>query len=362
MDLLAKAKSMRTETKDMEEAIEEVKKKPKQEKKKPKINRVSLSVKKKTPIVKYPDGSEEKIPVDTASEVIEEIIDNATVKLKKLTEKVKVKFSKKPKPAKKPSGTSKIIGLVGEHGTGKTFSAASFGKNGRVLYFDSERKAHIVINENFPDYEIDVISFRQVDGKGRIAKLKTVKYFEQMTPEWRKLLASGDYDVCVIDNVDVLRPYAKYEWLRRNPKRSKPQSYEWGDIEEIVQDLLYPFINDCRDYDVILILCFGTKDAYLNDVIIGTGENMKQWLLGELDVEIWLDRDYQKYCIKHPSKPYWQYRDEGEFLVDYIFDKDFINEHAEFKTYNDFKEESLMSDVRKNQVKQARKNSKIQLK
>ena len=39
MDLLAKAKSMRTETKDMEEAIEEVKKKKKQEKKKPKINR-----------------------------------------------------------------------------------------------------------------------------------------------------------------------------------------------------------------------------------------------------------------------------------------------------------------------------------
>ncbi|KKL04100.1 hypothetical protein LCGC14_2619420, partial [marine sediment metagenome] len=164
MDLLAKAKSMRTETKDMEEAIEEVKKKPKQEKKKPKINRVSLSVKKKTPIVKYPDGSEEKIPVEESDR--HGVFKNPEKKQKpKVKSKVGVsKKSKDIKPTIKPSGISKIIGLVGEHGTGKTFTAATFGKNAPVLYLDSEKKAHIVINENFPDYDIEIIPFRQVDG------------------------------------------------------------------------------------------------------------------------------------------------------------------------------------------------------
>lgn len=357
VNLLQKAMKKATEDlpeeeiNDMQDAIDEAvkpkkKTKPKiKTKTKPKISKVSLEVKKKV----KDDFPDEKMPSK-----------------KDLAKKTKTKVSVAKKgglpTTKAPTGNAKIIGLVGEHGTGKTRSAASFGKYGRVLYLDSERKAHIVINENFPDYEIDIISFRQVDGKGRVAKLKTVKYFETKTPEWREMLASKKYKVCVIDNIDMFRPYSKYEWLRRNPKRTKPQSYEWGDIEEIVQDLLYPFINDCRDYDITLILCFGVKDSYLNDVVVGTGENMKQWLLGELDAEFWLDRDYQKYCIKHPSVPYWQYRDEGEFLVDYVFDKDFIMENAEFKTYNDFKEETLMSDVRKKQVKQARKASKIQLK
>ncbi len=277
--------------------------------------------------------------------------------------KVKVSQSGKPKTKtqKKPkvSVDSRIIGFIGKQGTGKTYSAMSFGKFGNVMYLDSESKAQIIKEAHFSEYNIDIRPFRQVDAQYRLNKLATVQYFEKNTPLWIKELKTGAFKVVVIDNCDIFRPYAKYEWLRRNPKRVKPQTYEWGEIEEIVQDFIYPYINLCRSEGLILILCFGIKDLYLNDTVIGTSENAKQWILGELDVEMWLEWDYKRFCLKHPYKPFWEYRDQDEFPADYLLNSDFIDEYVIFKEYQQFKEETLVSEGKKQDIKRSRKSLAI---
>jgi len=297
--------------------------------------------------------------------------------------KIKTKPKSKPKIALKPkamvskqkplvskttnisspqpiSANSRIIGLVGKQGTGKTYTAMSFAKKyGKALYLDGESKAQIIKDSKYPNSDIDIRSFRQVDKRYRLNKLATVQYFEKKIPFWIKELETGDYEVCVIDNCDIFRPYAKFEWLRRNPKRIKPQSFEWGEIEEIVQDLIYPFINLCRVKGIILILCYGIKDLYQKDTIVGTTEDAKQWILGEMDVEVWLEWDYKRYFLKHPYKPFWEYRDEGEFPADYFFDPEFIDENAKFKDYQQFKEETLISNETQKEIKKARKGIAI---
>ena len=264
-----------------------------------------------------------------------------------------IKKSKKKK--KIDSKRSIIIGFIGQQGSGKTTHSASFGKYGKVLYLDSEQKAHGIIDEHFSEYDIDIISFRKKDARGRLDRLATARQFEGKTPEWKKMLESGDYAVCVIDKCSVFRPYCKYEWLRRNEGRTKPQSYEWGEIEEIVQDLLYPFITTCRDNNIILILTYDVKDLYLNNVVIGTEEDAKKWILGEMDYEFWLDLDYEVYCLKHKVKPYWLFKSEDLYISDYIFDNEFIRTEVEFMTYQDFKENTLLSPIRRLEKKE-RKN------
>ena len=263
------------------------------------------------------------------------------------------KIDDKLMTTKKISKDGKIIIIVGKQGTGKSYNSQTFGALGKTLILDSESKSHVVYEEHFSAYDIEIISFRQTDNNYRLAKLKTVNAFAQNIPQWIKKLETGKYKVCIIENCSIFRPYAKFEWLKRNPKRIKPQSYEWGEIEEIVQDLLYPFINLCREKGIILILCYGTKDLYLNEVVIGTTEDAKQWILGESDYELWLEWDYKVYCLKHPYKPFWEYRAEGEQMSNYLFDNNFIDNEVTFKEYNQFKDDVLTSETSKKNQKKA---------
>lgn len=293
---------------------------------------------------------------------------------KKKEKKPKKKVKKKQKPK-----NSSIIGLFGRQGSGKTYSGASFIRNHKkMLYLDSQYKAHKTFDYAFPEVnythidldkhkhkpiknyntDIVIISYRRTDNINNTDKLKTIQTLKKKLPKLINLLKGGSFDVCVMDRLDSLRYYSKYEWLRQNPKRTKPRSYEWGEIEEIVQNILFPFINTCRKRNIDLILCYGIKDKYLKGEIVGSQEDAKAWLLGELDVEIWLSLDYWKYFIKHPIKPFWEYRDEDEYLSDYLFDKKFIKNNVDFKEFQDFKEERLMSSSERQKKKQ--RQSKLQ--
>lgn len=293
--------------------------------------------------------------------------------LKKISKTSKPKVEKKPKKTvvgtkksaskiKKKSvdkRNSKIIGMFGIQGTGKTKRALDSNSFGKILFLDSENKAHIIINEHYSDIDINLFSFRVNDNRGRISKLQTIKNFEKNTPKWIEMLKSGKYAVCIIDKCSLFRPYAKYEWLRRNPKRIRPLPTDWGEIEEIVQDLLYPFITFCRELNIHLIFTYDVKDHYIRDEVVGTIEDAKLWVLGELDVELWFERDYKVYCLKHPYKPFWQYRDQDENLFEYLFDREHINSEVVFKEYQQFKEETLTSEVFRKERKRARKQAKI---
>jgi hypothetical protein len=93
-------------------------------------------------------------------------------------------------------------------------------------------------------------------------------------------------------------------------------------------------------------------------------ENAHDLILGLSDYELWLEWDYQVYCIKNPIKQFWTTRDENVNVTDYLFNIDFIlngaevkdtkgqqSIKAEFKTYEDFNEDSRMSTREKKAAK-----------
>jgi len=263
--------------------------------------------------------------------------------------------------------SGKIIGLFGKQGTGKTKRAMDFFTKGKLFFLDSENKAKIIYDEKFTKgkYKADITisSFRVLDKNMRIDKYKTVENFLKNIPNWVNQLKKPDnkYRVVVIDNIAIFRPYSIKIWLHTYPKRTKPQPYEYGEVEEYVQYCLYPFINLCREgYIDYLIFCCGIKDKYLKDTIIGTEENSKQWLLGEIDYEFWLEWDYKVYCLKHPIRPFFEFSD---FDINFstIFDTEELIDEAEMKQYQQFKEEILTSDSKRAELKKERKQALTKL-
>ena len=313
----------------------------------------------------------EKVKNKKNEDIIKKV-DSPSMKLSISKRKKKVGTSAKPTSAtntqkkpkgKSPSSSAKIIGLFGMQGTGKTKRAMDFGRLGKVLYLDLENKAYIIYEEHYQDkgYDIKIENLRRTDRLGHLDSYAMIQDLIEVSPKIINKIEKRIYRTIVLDNLSLLLDGAKEKYFRETAK-PKPHPFFWGDVQLILQDILFPFINKCRENNVILILNYGIKDKYLNETLIGTEEDAKQWLLGELDVEMWLERDYQVYCLKHPYKPYWSYRDEDMDFSEYILDKEFINKNVEFKEYQEFKEETLISDTKKLERKVRRKKLSDKLK
>jgi len=284
------------------------------------------------------------------------------------------KESKKTSKSKNPTiEVHGIIGLFGMQGTGKTYRSLCFNRLGKVLYLDGENKAYEVFNTRFQDWDYGmampdkkisnekanthIYVFQVLKPNYMPDYLKSIEYFMKRTPFWIKQIESGKFKTVVIDNCVIFKEFGKAMWFKQNPNRKKIQQFEYGDVEDYIRQCLFPFINACKEHKVNLILCYGISDWYIKDEIIGTKEDAKQWLLGLLSYELWLERDYKVYCLKHPYKPFWAYQDEDQNLAEYLFDSEFIEENVEFKEYIQFKEETLVSEQqrRANKKKKAEK-------
>lgn len=297
---------------------------------------------------------------------------------KKEQPKPKIKVSKpklkdvmqplKPKE-KKDFSKGRVFAFFGEEGTGKTFASINLAeKFGNTLYIDTEYKAEEILEEQFEHIPYDIKrpildndkKFSQVFNEnsqfhiivvekidkttGKRDDVATTKYIMELTPKLLHFIKSGKYDCVVIDSLLPIWEYAYSEWLNRNKGRVRPSKFEWSEIEAIKQDILMPFINISKVYGVHIIMTASITGHYVNDVKIGYRQDAKAWLLHRLSYEVWCSRDYRKYMIKHPYKPYWEIQDEDMDISVYLFDKKFIEEHAEFKNFEDFKYETLTSE------------------
>lgn len=283
------------------------------------------------------------------------------------------KTSKKRKKAK-----GRIIGFFGRQGTGKSKRSLDIAKLGNVLYIDTEDKAHEVLEEYFQaelihsddetqyfqyktewDTIIDLFVVEQLNAKFETDKRGTVQYFLKNLDMFLSFLKEKDYNAIVIDNCSIFRDYGKDEWLNRNPKRTRPQSYEYGEIEAIAQECLMPLIHLGKKTGKYVILCYDIKDKYLNDTVVGETEDAKFWILRLLSYELWLEWDFKIYVLKHPYKPFWEYQDEDENFYDYIFDKKFIDNDVTFKPYIQFYEETLVSEEKRQMIEEQRESSRL---
>ncbi|KKM78834.1 hypothetical protein LCGC14_1356010 [marine sediment metagenome] len=222
---------------------------------------------------------------------------------------------------------------------------------------DKNKKLSKLFKES-SDIHIDVVQIIN-ETTGKQDDIATVQYIIKNTPLYLKLIASGKYKNFIIDSCSPIWKYAKKIWLKRNPGRIRPNIFEYDEIEVIKQNIILPFVNYCKIYDVNLILTFGIKGHYINNIMIGYQEEAKQWLLNIFSYELWFEYDYRKYCIKHPYKPFWTIQDEDINISEYLFDKEFIieNEKVEFKEFEEFKYETMTSESFRKDAKKRKSSS-----
>lgn len=279
----------------------------------------------------------------------------------------------KPKTQKKiadePKHKGRIFMFFGEEGTGKSYACDNLARIfGKTLYLDTENKADEILDEKFEDMHYDIkrpiiddekkfsevfseksdfhiIVVQKIDTTtGKTDNIATTKYIMDITPKLIHLIKSGRYKCVILDSVIPIWNYAMSEWLYRNRPRKRPNQYEYAEVEAIKQEILFPFINICRTFGVHLIFTGGITGHYVADQMIGYRQDAKAWLLHVLTYEIWCSRDFKKYVIKHPYRPFWEVIDEDLNIGEYLFDKDFIEQHAVFKNFEDFKYEELTSE------------------
>jgi len=327
-------------------------------------------------LAKAKNSGKKEEPIE---EEIEKHVENA-VKIekamhKKLTTSKKLNIPKGMLPATSKSKKGRIFGFVGKHGTGKTFACANFAqKFPKTLYLDTENKASEVFDEQYPELRYDekrpIIDknkkFSQVfkdtsdvhidvcqvidETTGKRDDVATALYIKKNMPFYIQAIKSGKYKTVVIDSCSPLRIYALKVWLKKN-KRIRPNKFEYQEIEAIIQDIILPFVNYCKIYNVNLILIFGITAHYVNDISIGYKEDVKQWLLNIFSYELWFEYDYQKYCIKHPYRTFWVIQDEDLNISEYLFNKEFINDEVEYKEFEEFKYESMTSESYRKEAK-----------
>jgi hypothetical protein len=126
------------------------------------------------------------------------------------------------------------------------------------------------------------------------------------------LKSAGRVDAAtiVIDGVSELRAYAIDEWvqhkIKQGKKRVQPDNPgDWGEVNDIVRQLLFPLINFCRLTGTNLVLTCGIKDQYENDIVIGEELAIKDWVAYYVDFIYWLKASQQnEYLVECRKSPY----------------------------------------------------------
>jgi len=310
-----------------------------------------------------------------------------TTKLKKSTSdrlNQIIETKKKLNPIKKQK-KGRILAFVGDRGTGKTFACADFAqKYKKTLYIDTEYKASEIFDERFPKLKYDMKepikdknkNFSQIfkdssdvhidvaqiinETTGKPDAIATVQYIIKTTPLYLELIKSGKYKNFIIDSCSPIWKYAEKTWLKRKG-RDRVTQFEWSEVEAIKQDIILPFVNYCKIYNVRLILTFGITGHYVNDIMIGYKEDAKHWLLSIFSYELWFEVDYKKYCIKHPYRPFWSIQDEDMHISEYLFNKEFIDNDTKDKDFEDFKYESMTSESYRKELKTREKSTSLKI-
>jgi len=306
------------------------------------------------------------------------------IKKKGKTKKLAISSSNVNIPIKKGK-KGRVFGFVGKHGTGKTKACCDFARRfKKTLYIDTEYKVHEILNEHYQELIYDIkepiihdniphskifkdtsdihIDVAQVINKttGKRDDVATIQYIIKNTPYYLKLIESGKYKNVIIDSLSPIGIYAVKKWLKIN-KRQQVTQFEYQHVEAIKQDVLLPFINYCKIYNVNLILTSNIAGHYLNDTIIGYKEEVKQWLLSIFSYELWFEYDYKKYCIKHTYRPFWSIQDEDMDISEYLFNNEFIDDDTEAKEFEEFKYESMTSESYRTEIKNRGKSTSLKV-
>ena len=212
-----------------------------------------------------------------------------------------------------------ILILSSEPGMGKTYQAMGFEEP--ILYLDMENRANNTVQRYYADKLIDLKPCMQYSKEFKEDHVATLNSFE-------KELKLAEYSTIVIDGISEIREYCHTKWAQINKRKRAATPGDWELINDMVRELLFPLINECRNKGVHLVMTAQFKDDYALDsegksTKIGRIPALKEWITYMVDVLIILEYkkpQYRAVCTKSLAGC-WEENITAKSLYDVLLEK-----------------------------------------
>lgn len=151
--------------------------------------------------------------------------------------------------------------LAGEPGVGKSFQAMLFEEIIKVFDLENRDKSKLSQLTELKNRLIEVIEIKQIKPDFKDDYLQS--YYKLQEEIDFALKNNGDFETLLIDGIsDIRNKLALAKWHKDNPKRKRPNVFEWGTINETTKNMIAPLINMSRVLNKNLILTAQLKDDY----------------------------------------------------------------------------------------------------
>lgn len=180
-----------------------------------------------------------------------------------------------------------IIILSSEPGAGKTFQAGTWEEP--IIWIDLENRVKRTVDAYYSDKVITVRQCLKYTADFKENHIETLSTLE------KELKGLEEAATVIIDGIGDLRDMAHTKWCVKNKRKHAVNPGDWEEVNEIVRELIFPLINQCRVNNVNLVMTAQFKDDYKDDKKVGRIPSLKEWMMYNVDTLITLIYDKAKY-------------------------------------------------------------------
>jgi hypothetical protein len=201
--------------------------------------------------------------------------------------------------------------VVGDNGSGKTTFCLNHPKRSEGVYIDLEdRYAKLLKAKGISDLiEADsiesitkgtFISCRVINDDYQVDHPRTFSVLQNVV---KKLVLNVEPELIVIDGVSDLRRMATDKYTAETNKKAFTEM-QWGQINDMVKEIIFPLINYCSINDKYLILTTLWEDEYEGRVVVGKKIAAKEYITSNINQIVYLEKRGVTFYIERGKSWY----------------------------------------------------------
>jgi len=217
--------------------------------------------------------------------------------------------------------------ISGQEGTGKTTQVVGVAKASSptlwaILELKDKKKIERCVS---PDFSVQILYTTYPRGHEKAMSVDPIATLQNVL-EWKNnIMARTDLPkTIVIDGISDLRDYAISAWVIKNnierkaegkpPRKSIGEKNigAWGEVNQVVRDLLEPLINLALIENINLLMTAQFKEEWLGGDKVGYIPDLKPWMSYPIPCLFSLystEKGYSLTCTKEPDNPRWAVED-----------------------------------------------------
>lgn len=185
-----------------------------------------------------------------------------------------------------------IVILSKEPGQGGSYQIGTWEEP--IFWVDMENRVKRTVDAYYSD---KLITIKQCLAYTKDFKEDHIKTLENVEDALKNI--SG-FATVGFDGIGDLRDIAHTKWCLKNKRKHAVNPGDWEEVNEVVRELLFPLINQCRVQGLHLVMTAQFKDDYTTN---SKGESnksgripsLKEWMSYNVDTLITLRYEKPKY-------------------------------------------------------------------